>query len=196
MSGENDAIEFDDELLMYEEEPAVEAAPAQEEEKAEETAAAAPGATFAGSHSTSFSDLLLKPEVLRAIQDNGFENPSAVQNETLPYTLQGRDVLCQAKSGMGKTAVFVLTILNALKPRPNTVQAVVLAPTRELAFQIAKDFRRFAVHLPNVKILSVFGKTPMDQQAEMLASGNVSIVVGCLGRMHHLYEEAKLDLSQ
>lgn len=98
---------------------------------------------------SGWNELFLKDELKRAIRECGFEHPSEVQVNTIPYALQGQDVLCQAKSGMGKTAVFVISILNQLAPvdvngkmqyEPHC--CIVTCHTRELAHQIFKDFKR------------------------------------------------------
>merc|ERR1712007_36206 len=102
-------------------------------------------------------DFLLKPELLRAIVDCGFEHPSEVQHECIPQAVLGTDILCQAKSGMGKTAVFVLSTLQSLeeskspldpeKPdgeKRNKLQVLVICHTRELAYQIKKEYERFS----------------------------------------------------
>ena len=103
--------------------------------------------SYVGIHSTSFRDFLLKPELLRAISDCGFEHPSEVQQECIPQAILGMDVLCQAKSGMGKTAVFVLASLQQLEVVPGEVSVLVLCHTRELAFQIKNEYSRFLSRL-------------------------------------------------
>ncbi|KAJ2003974.1 Suppressor of the cold-sensitive snRNP biogenesis mutant brr1-1, partial [Coemansia sp. S85] len=113
--------------------------------------------SYVGVHSTSFRDFLMAPELLRAIVDCGFEHPSEVQQETIPAAINGNDVLCQAKSGLGKTAVFVLATLNKIIPVPGTVSAIVLCHTRELAYQIKNEYTRFSKYLPNVKTEVFFG---------------------------------------
>ena len=85
-------------------------------------------------NAAGFKDLLLKPQLQRAIVECGFEHPSEVQQECIPQAMIGVDVLCQAKSGMGKTAVFVLTILHQLPENPKPVSALILCHTRELAY--------------------------------------------------------------
>jgi len=92
--------------------------------------------TYVSIHSSGFRDFLLKPEILRAIIDCGFEHPSEVQHECIPQAVLGIDILCQAKSGMGKTAVFVLATLQQLEPVDGQVSVLVMCHTRELAFQI------------------------------------------------------------
>jgi superfamily II DNA/RNA helicase len=100
-----------------------------------------------GANLTGWSDLFLKDELKRAIRECGFEHPSEVQVEAIPLALQGQDILCQAKSGMGKTAVFVISILNQIVPLVESEgyephQAIITCHTRELAHQIYKDFKR------------------------------------------------------
>merc|ERR1712188_199796 len=107
---------------------------------------------YVGIHTSGFKDFLLKPELQRAIQDCGFEHPSEVQSECIPQAILGMDVLCQAKSGMGKTAVFVLTTLQQLDPQEGEIGVVVLCHTRELAFQISKEYERFSKYMSNVKV--------------------------------------------
>ncbi|GLH01309.1 Spliceosome RNA helicase Ddx39b [Gryllus bimaculatus] len=109
--------------------------------------------TYVSIHSSGFRDFLLKPEILRAIVDCGFEHPSEVQHECIPQAVLGMDILCQAKSGMGKTAVFVLATLQQLEPTENQVYVLVMCHTRELAFQISKEYERFSKYMPQTKIL-------------------------------------------
>jgi len=98
--------------------------------------------TYVSVHGAGFRDFLLKPELLKAILDCGFEHPSEVQNECIPQAVLGMDVLCQAKSGMGKTAVFVLATLQQMEPVDGQVSTIILCHTRELAFQISKEYER------------------------------------------------------
>lgn len=112
-------------------------------------------------HTASFKDFLLRPELLRAIADSGFEHPSEVQAECLPQAMLGADVLCQAKAGMGKTAVFVLATLQQLDAAalPAGAPAVVaLAHTRELAYQTHSEFARFTKYLPEISTAVIFGE--------------------------------------
>lgn len=90
-------------------------------------------------HTASFKDFLLKPELLRAITDCGFEHPSQVQFEVIPQAILGTDVICQANSGMGKTAVFVLSVLQQISAEDGT-SCLILAHTRELAYQISHEY--------------------------------------------------------
>uniref|UniRef100_A0A3B4FT27 RNA helicase n=1 Tax=Pundamilia nyererei TaxID=303518 RepID=A0A3B4FT27_9CICH len=113
--------------------------------------------SYVSIHSSGFRDFLLKPELLRAIVDCGFEHPSEVQHECIPQAILGMDVLCQAKSGMGKTAVFVLATLQQLEPITGQVSVLVMCHTRELAFQISKEYERFSKYMPTVKVAVFFG---------------------------------------
>ena len=89
---------------------------------------------------------------MKAITDCGFEHPSEVQQECIPQSVMGIDVLCQAKSGMGKTAVFVLTTLHQLEDNPKPVSVLVMCHTRELAFQIKKEYDRFTKYMNKDKV--------------------------------------------
>eukprot|EP00816_Leptocylindrus_hargravesii_P013615 CAMPEP_0196825026 /NCGR_PEP_ID=MMETSP1362-20130617/92818_1 /TAXON_ID=163516 /ORGANISM="Leptocylindrus danicus, Strain CCMP1856" /LENGTH=394 /DNA_ID=CAMNT_0042205391 /DNA_START=976 /DNA_END=2159 /DNA_ORIENTATION=- len=151
---------------------------------------------------SGFKDFILKPELLRAVIDCGFEHPSEVQHECIPQAVLGMDIICQAKSGMGKTAVFVLATLhqltesaNADSSEPNTPQALVLCHTRELAFQIAHEYERFAKYLPNVKTAVFFGGVSIKQNRSALKEG-VDVLVGTPGRVLGLTKEKSLDLSK
>lgn len=112
---------------------------------------------YVGIHTSNFRDFILKPELLRAVTDCGFEHPSEVQHECIPQALLGMDVICQAKSGMGKTAVFVLATLHQLQPVAGEVHVLVLCHTRELAFQIQREYQRFSKYLPDVKSAVFYG---------------------------------------
>jgi superfamily II DNA/RNA helicase len=146
-------------------------------------------------HTSGFRDLLLKPELLRAITDCGFEHPSEVQHECIPQAILGMDVICQAKSGMGKTAVFVLATLQQLEAVDGQVGVLVMCHTRELAFQIAKEYERFSKHLSGVKVAVFFGGVPITKDKETLKSNCPHIVVGTPGRTLALVREKALDLK-
>merc|ERR1719506_1187309 len=88
--------------------------------------------SYVGIHSSGFKDFILKPELLRAVVDCGFEHPSEVQHECIPQAVLGMDIICQAKSGMGKTAVFVLATLHQMDAVAGQIGVVVLCHTREL----------------------------------------------------------------
>jgi len=146
-------------------------------------------------HSSGFRDFLLKPEILRAIVDCGFEHPSEVQHECIPQAMLGMDILCQAKSGMGKTAVFVLSTLQQLEVYESEVYALVLCHTRELAFQISKEFERFTKYLPAVKVSVFFGGVPITKDEDTLKNNKPHVVVGTPGRILELIRKKKLVLN-
>merc|ERR1712087_852653 len=174
----------DDDLVDYEEDEAVEETKPQEEVKK--------GGTYSGIHASGFRDFLLKPELLRAVIDCGFEHPSEVQHECIPQAILGMDVLCQAKSGMGKTAVFVLSTLHQLEAKENTVGAIVLCHTRELAYQICNEFERFSRYLPDVKTKVFYGGVPVPEHKRILKSEPPHIIVGTPGRILQLGREKDL----
>jgi superfamily II DNA/RNA helicase len=151
--------------------------------------------TYVAIHSAGFREFLLKPELLRSISDCGFEHPSEVQHECIPQAILGTDVICQAKSGMGKTAVFVLSVLQQLDPNPTGVCALVLCHTRELAFQICHEFDRFKTYLPNIKTAVMFGGIPIQTNKQTLEKDKPQIVIGTPGRILQLVEEKTLDLK-
>lgn len=152
---------------------------------------------YVGIHSTGFRDFLLKPELLRAIGDCGFEHPSEVQQECIPQAILGMDVLCQAKSGMGKTAVFVLATLQQIEATPGQVSVLVLCHTRELAFQIKNEYGRFAKYMPSIKTAVFYGGTSIKKDEELLKNEAEcpNIIVGTPGRILALLREKALTLK-
>lgn len=150
---------------------------------------------YASIHSSGFRDFLLKPEVLRAIIDCGFEHPSEVQHECIPQAILGMDIVCQAKSGMGKTAVFVLATLQQLEPVDGQVACLVMCHTRELAFQISKEYERFSKYMPSVKVGVFFGGMNIKKDEETLKNNTPHIVVGTPGRILALAKNRSLNLK-
>lgn len=142
----------------------------------------------------NFTSLGLDERVLRAIQDVGYETPSAIQAATIPVLLTGRDVVGLAQTGTGKTAAFALPILSTIEPGLGTPRALVLAPTRELALQVCEAFESYSTHIPEVKLLPVYGGQAYGQQLGALRRG-VDIVVGTPGRIIDHIERGTLDLS-
>merc|ERR1712070_923996 len=184
MSGEQE----DEELLDYEDEEQVETADKGDAAKTERG--------YVGIHTSGFKDFLLKPELQRAIQDCGFEHPSEVQSECIPQAILGMDVFCQAKSGMGKTAVFVLTTLQQLEPQEGEIGVVVLCHTRELAYQINDEFSRFTKYLPDLKCKVCYGGVPISQDRAFFKETPPHVVVGTPGRILGLVNEKTADLSK
>src|SRR6476619_4556203 len=145
--------------------------------------------------SSTFADLGLPEPLLRALADVGYESPSPIQAATIPPLLQGRDVLGQAQTGTGKTAAFALPILARIDPAQQKPQALVLAPTRELAIQVAEAFQKYATHLPTFHVLPIYGGQSYGPHLRARNRG-VHVVGGTPGRgMDHL-ERGSLDLSQ
>ncbi|EXB88204.1 DEAD-box ATP-dependent RNA helicase 56 [Morus notabilis] len=236
---------YDEELVDYEE----------EDEKAPDSVGAkvngeAPKKGYVGIHSSGFRDFLLKPELLRAIVDSGFEHPSEgnlsnsfslitrlycciikcaanvnllactygielspepviviycyhyldfenwyVQHECIPQAILGMDVICQAKSGMGKTAVFVLSSLQQIDPVAGQVSALVLCHTRELAYQICHEFERFSTYLPDLKVAVFYGGVNIKLHKDLLKNECPHIVVGTPGRILALARDKDLSLK-
>jgi len=184
----------DSELLDYEEEQETTETLTNGDAKAAATKELK--GTYVSVHSSGFRDFLLKPELLRAIVDCGFEHPSEVQHECIPQAILSMDVLCQAKSGMGKTAVFVLTTLQQLDPSEEGMTRVfVLCHTRELAFQISKEYERFSKYMSGVNVGVFFGGMPIKKDIETLKKTTPHIVVGTPGRILDLVRQKALTLK-
>ena len=115
------------------------------------------GTMSAENESILFSDLGLPDSLLQALREVGYETPSPIQAATIPPLLAGRDVLGQAQTGTGKTAAFALPALARLEPAPGKPQVLVLAPTRELAIQVAEAFQKYAHHIPGFQVLPIYG---------------------------------------
>jgi len=151
---------------------------------------------FSAIHASGFRDFLLKPELLRAIVDCGFEHPSEVQHECIPQAILGTDVLCQAKSGMGKTAVFVLACLQQVEAKEQAVKVLVIGHTRELAYQIKHEFDRFAKYFADLKTGVVYGGMPIAKDREMLRDNCPHVLIGTPGRVLGLLREKDLKLDK
>ncbi|AKK05575.1 DNA/RNA helicase, superfamily II [Corynebacterium mustelae] len=142
-----------------------------------------------------FKDLGLPKPVLKAIKKVGFETPSPIQAQTIPVLLEGHDVLGLAQTGTGKTAAFALPILSLIDADVRHPQALVLAPTRELALQVADSFQSFADHLGNISVLPIYGGQAYGIQLSGLRRG-AQIVVGTPGRVIDHLEKGSLDISE
>ncbi len=143
----------------------------------------------------TFAELGLDDAVLKALRDVGYETPSAIQAATIPPLLAGRDVVGLAQTGTGKTAAFALPILSRLDLKQKKPQALVLAPTRELALQVCEAFEKYGAHLRGVHVLPVYGGQGYGVQLSALRRG-VHIVVGTPGRIMDHLEKGTLDLSE
>ncbi|MBS1154788.1 MAG: helicase conserved C-terminal domain protein [Proteobacteria bacterium] len=142
----------------------------------------------------SFSTLALRPAMLQNLDSLGYHQMTVIQAQSLPAILDGRDLIAQAKTGSGKTAAFGIGILHHLNPSYFAVQALVLCPTRELADQVAKELRRLARAIDNIKILSLCGGVPMGPQIGSLEHG-AHIVVGTPGRIQDHLSRGSLNLK-
>ena len=145
--------------------------------------------------SITFADLQIHPAVLRAIGDVGYETPTAIQAATIPALLAGSDVVGLAQTGTGKTAAFAVPILSKIDVKSTATQALVLAPTRELALQVAEAFSRYGAHLPKIHVLPIYGGSSYGVQLAGLRRG-AQVVVGTPGRVIDHLERGTLDLSR
>jgi len=141
-----------------------------------------------------FSALALDANVVRALTEVGYETPSPIQAATIPALLEGRDVIGQAQTGTGKTAAFALPVLSRIDLKPGKPQALVLAPTRELAIQVAEAFQKYATYLPGFQVLPIYGGQSYGPQLQGLKRG-AQVVVGTPGRIIDHLDKGTLDLS-
>ncbi len=150
---------------------------------------------------SSFSELSLKPELQRALADQGYEQPTPIQAQAIPHLLTGRDLLGIAQTGTGKTAAFTLPMLqglssNAVKPRPGQPRSLILTPTRELAIQIGESIRNYGAHL-RLRHAVIFGGVGQNPQVEALRNG-LDLLVATPGRLLDLMNQRHVrfdDLS-
>ena len=159
-----------------------------------DSAARSTDGTDAARPELTFDDLSLPTPLHRAVTDLGFRTPSAIQARAIPALLDGRDLLGVAQTGTGKTAAFGLPLLAAVDPQLRAVQAVVLAPTRELAMQVADAISSFAAHLA-VDVVPVYGGAPFLPQQRVLQRG-AQVVVGTPGRVIDHLERGSLVMDQ
>ncbi|MBC7685936.1 MAG: DEAD/DEAH box helicase [Bdellovibrionales bacterium] len=142
-----------------------------------------------------FSELNLSAAVLKVMKEVGYEIPSPIQAATIPLLLANRDVLGQAQTGTGKTAAFALPILSRIDIKQQSPQALVLAPTRELAIQVAEAFQKYASHIKDFHVLPIYGGQSYGPQLQALRRG-VHVIVGTPGRVIDHLEKGSLDLSK
>jgi len=146
----------------------------------------------------SFDTLGLSAEILRALSEKGYDEPTPVQSQAIPFVLQGRDIMASAQTGTGKTAAFTLPILQLLTQEPalkgrRPVRALILTPTRELAAQIGENVVEYSAHLA-IRSLVVFGGVSINPQMMKLRSG-VDVLVATPGRLLDLAQQRAVDLS-
>ena len=142
----------------------------------------------------SFSELGLAAPILKAITAVGYEDPSPIQAASIPPLLEGRDLLGQAQTGTGKTGAFALPILSRLNSTQMDTQVLILAPTRELAIQVAEACQSYAQFIPDFHVLPIYGGSSYDSQLRALRRG-AQVVVGTPGRVMDMMRRGKLDLS-
>lgn len=140
-----------------------------------------------------FTELKLSDTILSAVEKAGFKEPSPIQELTIPLALEGKDVIGQAQTGTGKTAAFGLPTLDKIRVDEPTIQALVIAPTRELAVQSQEELFRFGRD-KGVKVRSVYGGSSIEKQIKALKSG-AHVVVGTPGRLLDLIKRKALKLS-
>ena len=143
---------------------------------------------------TTFAELQIHPDVVRAIAAVGYESPTGIQAATIPALMAGSDVVGLAQTGTGKTAAFALPILSKIDTTSKATQALVLAPTRELALQVAEAFSRYGAHLKQLNVLPIYGGSSYTVQLAGLRRG-AHVVVGTPGRVIDHLDRGTLDLS-
>ena len=143
---------------------------------------------------TTFAELDIDERVLKALSDVGYESPSPIQAATIPPLLAGSDVVGLAQTGTGKTAAFAIPILSRLDVDRKVPQALILAPTRELALQVAEAFGKYSAHIPGLHVLPIYGGQAYGVQLSGLRRG-AQIIVGTPGRVIDHLEKGTLDLS-
>ncbi|KAL9602037.1 MAG: hypothetical protein Q9219_002146 [cf. Caloplaca sp. 3 TL-2023] len=200
MSHEEDLIDYSDEELQTNDTAGTATAATNGAAKTDGLTAPVSTAdkkgSYVGMNTAGFRDFLLRPELLKAITDCGFEHPSDVQQKCIPQAILGGDVLCQAKSGLGKTAVFVLTTLQQVETVPGECSVLVMCHTRELAYQIKNEYARFSKYMPEVKTAVFYGGVPPQKDYDVLGNkdSHPHIVVGTPGRLNMLLRDKKLSL--
>lgn len=141
-----------------------------------------------------FSELNISTEILNAIEDLGFEEPTPIQQRAIPLILSGRDVTGQAQTGTGKTAAFAIPLIEKIDAGRCSVQTIVLSPTRELTIQIAEEFNRLLKYREEIRVLPVYGGQPIERQIHELKRG-VHILIGTPGRVMDHLRRGTLSLS-
>ena len=143
----------------------------------------------------TFSDLGISAEILKAVEDMGYTQPSTIQSQTIPLLLDGRDVIGQAQTGTGKTAAFGIPMIDQVDPTINKPQALILCPTRELAVQVEGEIVKLSKYKRGISSTCIYGGESIDRQIKSLKRG-VQIVVGTPGRIMDHMQRRTLNLSQ
>ncbi|HEY9151004.1 MAG TPA: DEAD/DEAH box helicase, partial [Gammaproteobacteria bacterium] len=142
----------------------------------------------------AFVDFALGEPLQKALRDVGYETPSPIQARTIPLLLEGRDLVGQAQTGTGKTAAFALPMLARIDLKSSATQVLVLAPTRELAIQVAEAFQRYATHMKGFHVLPIYGGQDYGTQLRALKRG-AQVVVGTPGRVMDHMRKGTLNLD-
>ncbi|MCG7850566.1 MAG: DEAD/DEAH box helicase [ANME-2 cluster archaeon] len=143
---------------------------------------------------SKFNDLNISKEILLAIKDMGFEEPTPIQAQSIPHMLNGEDLIGQAQTGTGKTAAFGIATLEKIDPGNKALQAVILCPTRELAIQVSEELKMLSKYQKAIRILPVYGGQPIDRQIKVLRKG-VQVVIGTPGRVMDHMKRGTLKMS-
>lgn len=142
----------------------------------------------------SFKEMNLSKEILKAIDELGFEEATPIQSEAIPVLMEKKDVIGQAQTGTGKTAAFVIPALEQIKADENCIQVLIICPTRELALQVADDTVKMAKYKKGIRLLPVYGGQSMNRQLSILERG-VHIVIGTPGRIMDHMDRGTIDFS-
>lgn len=143
----------------------------------------------------NFKDLTISERIMKAVDDMGFEEATPIQTQSIPYLLQGVDVIAQAQTGTGKTAAFGIPLLERITPSDRNLQAMIICPTRELAIQVSDEISKLAKYMKQIKVLPVYGGQPINRQIHALRKG-VQIVVGTPGRLMDHMRRGTIDVSK
>ena len=134
----------------------------------------------------SWEELLIKKSLLRGIYAHGFEAPSPIQQKAIIPMIEGKDIIAQAQSGTGKTGCFTISVLELINTIQNTVQAIILSPTRELSHQIKGVIDNIGSYIKNLKTQLLIGGTSTENDIKLLKEDTPQIVIGCPGRIHDI----------
>ncbi|KAK6090284.1 hypothetical protein P3W45_000641 [Vairimorpha bombi] len=145
--------------------------------------------------SAQFKDFLLRDELMESIKDAAFEHPSEVQQMAIPKAILGQDILCQAKSGTGKTAVFVLSTLQQLKVVDKETVILVMVHTKEMAEQVKQEYLRFSKKMENVSVGCIYGGNNVEEDIKMLSTNSPSVLIGTPGRLAEVVRRRALNLK-
>jgi translation initiation factor 4A len=145
---------------------------------------------------SKWDDLEIDPKILRGIYSYGFEIPSPIQSKSIISICKGRDIIAQAQSGTGKTASFTIGTLSRIDINCNYIQAIILAPTRELATQITNVIQSISCMMNNIRIKTIIGGTSISDDCDAIRFNQPHIIVGCPGRVHDMMRRKYIDGKQ